>query len=197
MQGSGNGAMSRRTRFACIGTGTIAGLAVVAMLLQACKDQSLQKAPAPATSPAVRTIRFSDGGHVTIERKGEFDEVTAEDGKGQSVSQSWCPVALASYDATSGLFRRLQQAVAAGDQPAVAALMQYPLRVNGKNRVEIDSSAELLRRYQTVLTADLTRQILAANPQVVFCRGDGNMFADGAVWANNDNGRMAVYAINQ
>ena len=197
MQGSGNGAMNRRPRFACIGTGTIAVLAVVAMLLQACKDQSLQKAPAPSTSPAVRTIRFSDGGYVTIERKGEFDEVNVEDGKGQSASQSWCPVALASYDATAALFRRLQQAVAAGDQPAVAALMQYPLRVNGKSRLEIDSSAELLRRYQPVFTAGLTQQILAANPQVVFCRGDGNMFADGAVWANNDNGRMAVYAINQ
>ena len=184
--------MTRRVRSDWIGASTIACLAVVALLLQACKDQSLQKAPAPATSPAVRTIRFSDGGYVTIERKGEFDEVNVEDGKGQS----WCPVALASYDATAALFRRLQQAVAAGDQPAVAALMRYPLRVNGKSRVEIDSSAELLRRYQTVLTADLTQQILAANPQVVFCRGDGNMFADGAVWANNDNGRIAVYAIN-
>jgi hypothetical protein len=189
--------MSRRSRSAWIGRRTIVCLAVAALLLQACNDQSRKRAPAPAVSPAVRTIQFRDGGRVTVERKGDDDEVNVEDAKGQLVSQSWCPVVFGSFDATSALFRQLQKAVAAGDKPAVAALMQYPLRVNGKSRLDIESSADLLRRYQKVFTADLIKQILAANPQVVFCRYDGNMFADGAVWANNDNGRMAVYAINQ
>ena len=197
MQGSANRAMNRRSRSAWIGRRTIVCLAVAALLLQACNDQSRKRAPAPAVSPAVRTIQFSDGGHVTVERKGDVEEVNVEDGKGQMVSQSWCPVASGSFDATSALFRQFQKAVAAGDQAAVAALIQFPLRVNGKSSEVIKSSADLLSRYRQVFTADVTKRIVAANPQAVFCRYDGNMFADGAVWADTNSGKLAVVVINQ
>jgi hypothetical protein len=189
--------MNRRFRSAWIRRRTIVCLAVAALLLQACNDQSRKRAPAPAVSPAVRTIQFRDGGRVTVERKGDVEEVNVEDGKGQMVSQSWCPVASGSFDATSALFRKFQKAVSAGDRAAVAALIEFPLRVNGKSSELIKSSAHLLRRYEQVFTADVTKQIVAANPQVVFCRYDGNMFADGAVWADTNSGKLAIFVINQ
>ena len=162
--------MNRTTRSTWQGRLTITCVEVAALLLQSCKDRSPKRAPAPAVSSSVRTIQFSDGGHVTIERQGDVEQVDVEDGKGQMVSQSWCPLASGSFDATSALFRQFQKAVSAGDKPAVAALIHFPLRVNGRSGEVINRSADLLRGYRQVFTADVTKRIVAANPEVVFCR---------------------------
>jgi len=187
MPGPGDGAVTRRSVSTWLGLPTISGLAVAGLLGQSCQ----------AGTPAVRTIQFSDGGHVTVERTREGERVDVVDRKGQSVSQSLCQDAVGSFDASATLFGQLQKAVAAGDKPAVAALIRFPLQVNGKTSEVITSSAMLLQRYGQIFNADVTRQIVVANPQAVFCRYDGNTFGDGAVWANTSKGKLAIVVINR
>jgi hypothetical protein len=82
------------------------------------------------------------------------------------------------------VFRQLKQGVAANERSAVAALFVYPFRVNRTptSHLLVKSRAELLRRYDAILTPKVRRAILAQNPDSLFYSWRGSMAGNGAVW---------------
>lgn len=170
--------------------------AIVAVLLQSGIERSAAL-PLP-----VRSIRLAGGGRVSVQRstsevggKGEVVEVF--DRNGQQISRSWCTGASGSYDAMVALFRRLNKALAVDDRPSVVALIRFPLQVNGGRSERISTPAELLKRYQHVLTPGVRRALLQASPEAVFCTSEGATASDGTVWASTNGGRTAIDVVNR
>lgn len=183
MQGDPGPLMEMKMRSNSVAAGTIGLATWVVLLLQACTGHSTAQTP-----PAERTIPLAGGGKVTVVREisqGTAGErVSVFDQRGEKMSESWCSPEAGSYDELVRLFSQLQKAVAAGDRPAVARLMSYPLAVNGGSRETINSAAALLKSYTRVFTPAVSRRITQSSPQAVFCNWQGATFADGVVWAN-------------
>ena len=84
----------------------------------------------------------------------------------------------------------------AHDVPGVAALVRFPLRVNGPKPGAVTSAAQLASRYAAVFTPKVVAAVSAAEPGLVFCHEGAAMIASGAVWAGKDQGRVALDVVN-
>jgi hypothetical protein len=86
--------------------------------------------------------------------------------------------------AEAAVFRQLKQAVTANDRRAVAGLFLYPFRVNRTrtSHLYVKSRAELLRRYDAILTPKVRQAILAQNPDSLFYSWRGSMAGNGVIW---------------
>ena len=107
--------------------------------------------------------------------------------------------------AESAVFRQLKHAVTANDRGAVASLFVYPFRVNRTrtSHLFVKTRAELLRRYDAILTPKVRQAILAQNPDSLFHSWRGSMAGNGAVWIDGvcddrraQKCRFGVTAIN-
>lgn len=80
--------------------------------------------------------------------------------------------------------RRLQAALQQHDVPAVAALVAFPLRLNGPGRARRQlGRAQFMREFDRVFTPAVVQQVLAQDPTNLFQRDQGVMFGLGEVWA--------------
>ncbi|TXI50352.1 MAG: hypothetical protein E6Q50_03350 [Lysobacter sp.] len=161
---------------------------------------------------AVRTIAAKNG-RVLVERQshasvhaddgsvreqGAIDLVTVEDAAGNVVSESTCSAETGSYDDYRVFFGALTRALEANDAERLAALVEFPLRVNrsGKKPLKIANAAALRKQYAKVFGGPTRQAVLDADPAVVFCRDDGAMIGHGVVWARKQDGRTALYVVN-
>lgn len=77
----------------------------------------------------------------------------------------------------------LQQAVAAGDEDRVAAMVAYPLEVTvDGRRVALPSPERFVERYDQLLTPGVEAAIAGQRYATLFANADGVMIGDGEVW---------------
>jgi hypothetical protein len=104
----------------------------------------------------------------------------------------------------AAVFKHLQSAVAANDRKAVVAAFVYPFRVNWtrSSSTVVRSPAQLLRRYDEILSPPVRRAILAQHPDSLFYSWRGSMVGRGEVWIDGvcddrlERCRYGVTAIN-
>jgi hypothetical protein len=149
-----------------------------------------------ALSQQDNAITF-EGGRVVVVREGNVDHVQITDEQGNLESESWCPLEAGSYDELSTFFRQFVAAVDAGETQAVAALIRYPLQVNGTPRFKVSDRQTLLSRYSDVFTPDVVSKIRSAAPEAIFCRNGQAMIGDGVIWVHSEKGRVAVDTVNR
>ncbi len=94
----------------------------------------------------------------------------------------YADVTNASDAAFEALVRRFLKAVIAGDKPAAAAAVSYPLRVNGARTRMIRTPAALIARWNAVFTPALMAQLKTAAPHEMFVHNGQAMVSGGAVW---------------
>ena len=143
-----------------------------------------------------RTITF-EGGRVDVVREGNVDHVRITDANENLESESWCPLETGSYDDLSTFFKQFAAAVGAGKTDAVAALIRYPLQVNGTSRFKVSDRRTLLSRYSDVFNPDVVKKFRNAAPEAVFCRNGQAMIGDGVIWVHSEKGQVAVDVINR
>ena len=142
-----------------------------------------------------RVIPFK-GGSVTVTRQGNVDQVRVTGSKGEGMADSMCYMPVGSYDQFASFFKRFVSAYRGGRRAEIAAMVAYPLQVNGVNSVRVDSSTSLLKQFGNVFTPNVNKAILTAQPEVVFCRDDAAMLADGEIWARLVQGQIKVVVVN-
>jgi hypothetical protein len=80
-------------------------------------------------------------------------------------------------------FDRLQQAVAAHDGAAVAALVRFPLEATaGRARVAVATPAEFVAQYDRIVTPAIAAVIARQAWDALFVNAHGVMLGDGQVW---------------
>lgn len=94
----------------------------------------------------------------------------------------------------------LREAVTSRNGAALAALVQFPVRLNYRHgrHIEVKDAAALGDRYTNSLWPILQKAVIGQQPGQLFCNADGVMYGDGAVWANpNRQGqRFHITAFN-
>jgi hypothetical protein len=79
--------------------------------------------------------------------------------------------------------KRFLDAVLAGNKPAAAALVSYPLAVNGgAHPMSVKSPAQLAANWDRIFTAALLAELRTAVPHEMFVRNGQAMVAGGAAW---------------
>jgi hypothetical protein len=94
---------------------------------------------------------------------------------------------------------RLKQAMAADDHAAVAAMVNYPLRVHSAagRPTMYRNAAGLNANYARVFTPDVKAAVAAAKPDNLFARDLGVMIGDeGEIWINEIGGTMKIITVN-
>lgn len=86
-------------------------------------------------------------------------------------------------DAVDDFARKFQAAVVKRDATAVAAMVQYPIKVSlrGK-RVTLANAAALKREFAAVFDSEFTSRIAACATAHLFSRSEGVMLGNGEVW---------------
>jgi hypothetical protein len=79
-------------------------------------------------------------------------------------------------------FEKVKAASAAQDARAMAKLVKFPLRVNGK--MSVKSSRRLIARYSNVFNNVVTQAIETQRYETLFSNYQGVMMGDGQVWFN-------------
>lgn len=78
-----------------------------------------------------------------------------------------------------------QKAVADGDKAAVAALVDYPIKVDiDGSKTTIGDPAAFVRDYDKILTPAIAGAIEAQKYSELMVSGQGVMFGDGETWIN-------------
>lgn len=94
----------------------------------------------------------------------------------------------------------LREAVTGRNAAALAALVQYPVRLNYKNggSAEVNDATTLRERYVASLWPVLQKAVLGQQPGELFCNAEGVMYGDGAVWVSPDSHgqRFRITALN-
>lgn len=81
------------------------------------------------------------------------------------------------------VFFKLQQAVAKQDAAAVAALVNYPLRVKVKGKtVIIRTPQTFVSKYDSIMTPEIAGAVERQKYDDLFVNDQGAMFGDGQVW---------------
>jgi hypothetical protein len=81
------------------------------------------------------------------------------------------------------ILTQLQQAVASHNAAAVAALIQYPIKVNpGKKPFTIKNEKAFIKDYDGIITHDIQDAILKQKYETLFVSSQGAMIGDGEVW---------------
>ena len=95
----------------------------------------------------------------------------------------------------------LQQAVRTGDKAGAAALVDFPLAVNGpgETRRSVKDAAAFIRDYEAIFTPGVRQAVLDQRFADLFRNSNGAMIGDGEIWFSvvGEPGRLAVYAVNR
>ncbi len=84
---------------------------------------------------------------------------------------------------------RFQKWVAAGNRNAIAAAIDFPLRV-------VKTKAKFLARYDQLFNDQVRRAVRDQNLNQIWRNYQGAMFGRGALWFGQRNDRFMVIAIN-
>lgn len=93
----------------------------------------------------------------------------------------------------------LREAVTSRNAAALAALVQYPVRLNYKSGAHVDlGDAATLQGHAATLWPILQTAVIGQQPGELFCNADGVMYGDGTVWVNPDSHgqRFRISALN-
>lgn len=150
------------------------------------------------TVVATRSMDFP-GGSATVEREGSREHVTVTSAEGRVLSESWCfGDAAATYDDISRFWSRFQSAVNDTAQDSVAAMVRWPLRINGPTPGVVSDSDQLLVGYNRIFDGGFRARVESAQPATVFCRdGSTFMLGNGVVWASASGGTILVDVLNR
>lgn len=105
-------------------------------------------------------------------------------------------------DPVHELFRKLREDAVAGNHQAVAAICQFPLKINNEGRTSwIQTPAELASRFDSIFTPGVCGILLKSPLQGLLCTPQGVAVGDGAVWVapdpkSGDQAKPVVIAIN-
>ena len=95
----------------------------------------------------------------------------------------YADVTSASDAAFEARVKRFLDAVLAGNKPAAAALVSYPLTVNGgAHPMSVKSAAQLTADWDSIFTPALLAQLRTAVPHEMFVHESQAMVAGGAAW---------------
>jgi hypothetical protein len=96
----------------------------------------------------------------------------------------------------------LQRAISAGDNAAVADLVQFPIRTTLAGKSVRLRRKELLAHFDEVFNQKVSATILAArfrsetDYRCVFWNDQGMMLGDGEVWLNSVDDGMKIITVN-
>ncbi len=92
----------------------------------------------------------------------------------------------------------LTAAVNARDKQKVAAMVQYPLRVNsGKGHRVVRNSSEFVRDYDRLFTPAIRKAIDTQVPDCLFANWQGVMIGNGEVWfGEQTDGTLRIETLN-
>lgn len=147
--------------------------------------------------PAQRVVRFS-GGSTVIRQTAQGQRVTVRDARGAVTSDSYCDAASGTFDQATQFATAVRRAATRGDRTTLVGLMQYPLRVNTSpgHSFSVASAGLLVRRFSTVFTPSVLKQLRALQPNDVFCRNGMSMLGSGVLWASVRNGTLKGAVVN-
>lgn len=94
---------------------------------------------------------------------------------------------------------RLKQAVATDDRGTVAAMVDYPLRVNPSKGQTIyyRNAAAVRANYARIFTPEVKAAVAATKPDDnLLARDKGVMIGNGEIWMNEIRGSMKIITIN-
>lgn len=92
----------------------------------------------------------------------------------------------------------LRAAVHANDRNKVAAMVQYPVRVNlgnGRHR-ELRTPQQFLAQYDFLFNSNTRGAIDRQVPQCMFARDQGAMIGDGQIWFQQENSTFLIWSFN-
>lgn len=152
-----------------------------------------------------RTVHY-DGKKAVIETKDRVEHIVVRDRNGNLEEDTYCDWQSGTYDQIVVLGNSLLTAAKRHDRRAMAALMQYPLRINVdvirgiKIQVHtfyVHDARALLARYGAIFTPHIISVLEQSDPRDVFCR-NGMSSVGGLLWATADRkGTLKVAVINQ
>jgi len=161
--------------------------------------------PLLAATTSVRVVRYDDMKAV-IETKGRVQHIVVPDRAGNLEEESYCDWQSGTYDQIVALGRALAAAAKHDDRRGMAALMQYPLRINVdiimgvKVQVYtfyVHDARSLLARYRAIFRRHVISLLEQSEPEDVFCR-NGMSSVGGLMWTTMDRkGTLKVAVINQ
>lgn len=146
-------------------------------------------------------VNFPGGTAVVTPSRG-MQHVVVRGAHGAVTSDSYCDSSTGTYAQIVAFGSALKAAVRRGDRPAVARLMQYPLRVNAERSGKVTSrtiasSSAFLRAYDGVFTPPIVTKVSRMEPHDVFCRNGMAMFAGGTLWVEkNASGAIRARVVN-
>ena len=160
-------------------------IAVTALLLLvACKPTETVPPEAPAAAPANEASAATPAAPPVQEPAAVPAEAAASPDDPTAVNQA-IDDALGDHARYEAVIRQLQQAVAARDGVAVAALVEYPFNtVRDGKPVKIADAAEFAREYDRIVTPDIARAITAQKYSQLMVNYKGVMFGNGEAWVN-------------
>jgi len=93
------------------------------------------------------------------------------------------------------MFELTKAAVAADEKDAVAELVLFPLRVNGKTPMEITSKSDFIKKYDQIMTPSVKNALAAQKVDDLFVRDLGVMVGDGELWFGASAEEPQVYGM--
>jgi len=174
-----------------------ASASAAAPVVTASAAPSAVSVPAPSASVDRKTCH-SVGPAVTFEVTDD-DHVVSLDASGCPTGESWCKGPLRGYKGYVELVTKLQALVKAGDKEALADFVDYPLRINVKNKPSLSASdrADFLRKFSMIYPASVVDAVVKADPRDLICTSKGIGFARGTIWFDDDSkGHLGVMAVN-
>lgn len=159
-------------------------IAVTALLLLvACKPTASVPPEAPAVAPAQAKATTPPAPPVAEASAVPADAAATPDDS-TAVNQA-IDDALGDHARYEPVIRQLQQAVAARDAAAVAALVDYPFdTVRDGKPLKIADAAEFAREYDRIVTPDIARAITTQKYSQLMVNYKGVMFGNGEAWVN-------------
>ncbi len=124
------------------------------------------------------------------------DSIEILDSHGNTLSYGNFLIAGTTVKQAQTFTRKLQQLVAKKKISAIAALVHYPLRVNGKNE-KISNAADFIRYYSIIFTPPVKKAIVSQCLKGLFANSQGVAIGSGQLWfAPDSQGTLKIIAIN-
>ena len=92
----------------------------------------------------------------------------------------------------------LQKVVESNDSAGFARLVHYPVRIIDTGRISrISNRSTLIRKYPSLMTANVREAILKQSQECLFGNDQGVMISNGQVWFQpQPSGKMKIITIN-
>ncbi len=134
------------------------------------------------------------------QQTGSAAPASANQGNVKDNTNPYEVAGIADPQAFNAMFDKLKTAVASGDKEAVADLILFPLRVNGKgSALKITTREEFLKQYDTLFTEPIKKALANQSKDTLFVNYQGVMVGNGELWLGGDISapqRLGIITIN-